>query len=124
VINYQGDLATEGGGFTATTPVGPYTYGTTLPSAGFNVDGSQLFYQTGVTPQRFDRAIAGSNFRLPGKTYSTAGDDPIFQNHYKDFEATLDQQLGDFTLELAIDRNVTRQQTNTERSAERERHLH
>ena len=113
VMNYAGDPITIAGGTSATTPIGPYTFGTTLPSAGFSVDDVYLLNQINITPQRFDRAIAGSNFRLPGKTYTMASDAPIYQNRYRDFQATLNQDFGPVFIELAVDKNYTNQETKT-----------
>lgn len=59
------------------------------PSAtGANNGEVNLLYQLGLPGDRFNRAIQGSNFELPGKTFTNQPDAPIMTQWMKDINLT------------------------------------
>lgn len=111
IMRYQNMAITQAGGATRTTPLGDYVQGPTLP--GFNaVDGS-LLHAIDLPANRFDRAIAGSNFRVPDERFTTAFDTHTIRQKYQDLQLTFDHRIGNVFIQAAVDTNRTRQSINT-----------
>jgi outer membrane receptor protein involved in Fe transport len=112
IMNYQNDPLTRGGGTTATTPIAGYTYGSNAP---FNSQG-RILHQLNVPSNRFDTAIANSEFRIPSEEFTMNIDAPLLLQRFKDLQLTVNQRIGDFYFELAGDVNRTAIQVNAEQN--------
>jgi outer membrane receptor protein involved in Fe transport len=105
VMNYQNDPVTFGGGENVVTPVGEFVAGT--GNANFNVFNSHILYSLNVPSNRFDRAIAGSAFRVPSDRFTQSSDAPVFRQRYKDLQLTFDHRIGPVFIQAAADINRT-----------------
>lgn len=110
VMKYENEPMTLGGGANSQVPIGGFLQGS-LP--GFNTANATLLYALNVPAKRFDNAIGGSEFRVPGPEFTTAFDIHTIQQRYKDLQLTVDHRIGDVFLQFAIDSNRTRQSINT-----------
>jgi hypothetical protein len=129
VMNYQNEAYTRRGDETARTPILAngvlYTRGTGLPFGNgatanafpaFNANPDpnvNLLYQPNLPADRFNRAIAGSNFRLPSKRFTNAfSDTPILVQVTKDVNVTLSHQVGNrWFFEIGADVNEVASRT-------------
>lgn len=124
IMNYQNEAITRRADETANTPLYvngvPFVRGTGLPfgngssatttPAYNNSPGSEinLLYQADLPASRFNRALAGSKFRLPDKRDNDSTDQPILRQRNKDANVTIAHQVGDrWFLELGADVNQT-----------------
>jgi outer membrane receptor protein involved in Fe transport len=107
VMNYQNDPNTISGDATKLTPLGNFVRNSLPAFGGANawIVGAQ-----NVPANRFDRAVAGSNFRVPNERFSTNFDKPTLTQRFKDIQVTVDHRIGDIFLQLAADSNRTRQE--------------
>ncbi len=97
-------------GGAATLPFGNAGSTSTLPAlitATSNGGELDLRYQQGLPDDRYNRALAGSNFRLPGKRFTNSADVEIIGQRTKDANFTLAHQVGD-SLYLELGGNVNR----------------
>ena len=110
IMNYQNEAFTRKADETVNTPILAngvlYTRGNGLPFG--NGSGSQtptatqnpggdvpFLYQINLPPDRFNRIIAGSAFRLPNKQFTVGFDSPLYVQDMKDVNLTLAHQVGD-----------------------------
>ncbi|MDO8632147.1 MAG: hypothetical protein Q7R41_16815, partial [Phycisphaerales bacterium] len=112
IMNYQNDAMTRGGGTTATTPIAGYTYGS---NASFDSQGRML-YMINVPANRFDTAIANSEFRIPAEEFTMNIDAPLLKQRFKDLQLTATHRIGDFHFEVAGDINRTSVEVNAEQN--------
>lgn len=102
IMNYFNDPMTRGAGNTSTTNDGGYTYGS---NASFNNSGASILHALNV-PNRFDNAIANSQFSLPSERFTNAPNTPSLDQRSKDLQLTLTQRFGDSLFgEVAADIN-------------------
>ena len=106
IMNYQNDPTTMSGGENNQVPLAGFVQGA-LPS--FASAGANILYSYDLPGNRFDNAIAGSAFRLPGKSFSLASDAPVIHERFKDLQLTFDHRIGDLFLQVAADINRNRQ---------------
>ncbi|MES2695172.1 MAG: TonB-dependent receptor plug domain-containing protein, partial [Verrucomicrobiota bacterium] len=92
VENYSNTLRTIGGGANTTTPVG----GVPLPAGAPSVN-----YSTRAINERlnapawaFDRAVAGSKFRVPDDDFAISTLTPTFRQNYQAYSAFLRHKFG------------------------------
>ncbi len=127
LMNYQNEGFTRRADSTRNTPILAngvlYTRGTGLPfgngagSQAFTatsepVDNLNFLYQINLAPDRFNRAIAGSAFRLPDKYFTQAFDSPLYIQDTKDATLTLAHQIGqDWFFELGANVNNVESKT-------------
>lgn len=104
IMHYQNDPITLSGGANSNAPIAGYVQGS-MPS--FGSANSTILYAHNVPEGRFANALAGSAFRLPGKSFSLASDAPVYAERFKDLQFTVDQKLGAFYLQVAADLNRT-----------------
>ncbi len=111
VENYANTMRTIGGGTNATTAVG----GVLVPAGGANVN-----YQTrpinealNAPAWRFDRAIAGSKFRVPDSSFAMSTLEPTLKQTYQSYSAFLRNRFGsNFHFETAV--NFAREARRTQ----------
>ena len=113
IASYTNEPITLGGGTTATTPIAGYTYGS---NAAFGLANANLVYAMNVPGNRFAGLEAASGFRRPSERFSINQDGPLLETTFRDFQATLEQRLGDFYLEIAGDVNKNSNYTNGEQN--------
>ena len=102
ILSMQYTPTTMAGGATSATPAGKYVSGA-MPS--FNLAGSNILHDIGGPEGRFDRAIAGSAFRIPSERFTLSPDAPLITQRFKDLQFTLTQRLGRYLFEFAADTN-------------------
>jgi len=111
VENFANTMRTIGGGANASTAVG----GVLVPAGGANVN-----YQTRAINEalnapawRFDRAIAGSRFRVPDPSFAMSTLDPTNKQVYQSYSAFLRNRIGsNLYLETAL--NFAREARRTQ----------
>jgi outer membrane receptor protein involved in Fe transport len=104
VMNYQNTAITLGAGANQQVPIGGklYTYATP------NASGTNLMYSLGLPAGRFEKAIAGSAFRIPDRRFTQSLDAPGFWQRFKDASFYLNHRVGEsLFLELAGDANTS-----------------
>jgi outer membrane receptor protein involved in Fe transport len=87
VINYANSGRTTG----ASTSVG----GVAVVGAAPNISGQDMTQELNVPGNRLDVVTANSKFRFPSRTFNVAPDGPAIQRDFADYDATVDQQVGD-----------------------------
>lgn len=102
VMNYQNTAITLGAGANTAVPIaGKFFAGTSVNAA--NAD---LLNSISLPADRFANAIRGSQFRLPGRSFSPSFDAPVFWQRYRDVALYLNHSVGrSLFFELALDRN-------------------
>lgn len=113
ISSYTNEPITIGGGTTATTPIAGYTYGS---NPAFGLTNANLLYAMNVPGNRFDGVEAASGFRRPSERFSINQNGPLLESTFRDFQATLEQRLGDFYVEVAADINKNSNYTNGEQN--------
>lgn len=111
VMSYQWDPITMGGGQSTGTPVAGY-----LPvpgSPGFGTDNATILYARNVPENRFANAIAGSEYRMPSRSFSLASDWPVLTERFRDLQVTVDHRIRNVYFQFAADANRTDQRTYT-----------
>ncbi len=102
IASYSNEAITVGGGTTATTPIGGFTYGS---SPAFGLAGANLLEAFNVPNNRFDIAETASGFRRPSRSFSINQDGPLLASTFRDLQLTIEQRFGDFYAEVAADVN-------------------
>ncbi len=110
IMNYQGDPFTLSAEANQNVPISGIIRGS-APS--FGAANSRLLYPVNLPAGMYDKAIAGSAFRLPSDSFTNAMDVPTLTQHFRDLQLTLDHRIGDVFIEMAIDHNRTKQFANT-----------
>jgi outer membrane receptor for ferric coprogen and ferric-rhodotorulic acid len=113
ISSYTNEPITIGGGTTATTPIGGFTYGS---NPAFGLTNTNLLVAMNVLPNRFDIAESRSYFRRPSRDFSINQDGPLLESTFRDVQLTIEQKLGDFYVELAGDINKNSNYTNGEQN--------
>jgi outer membrane receptor protein involved in Fe transport len=113
ISSYTNEPITIGGGTTATTPIGGYTYGS---NPAFGLTNTNLLEAMNVPTNRFDIVEANSYFRRPSRSFSINQDGPLLESTFRDLQVTLEQRFGDFYLEVAGDINKNSNYTNGEQN--------
>lgn len=113
VSSYTNEPITLGGGTTATTPIGGFVSGT---APAFGLTNTNLLYAMNVPGNRFDTVEASSGFRRPSERFSINQNGPLLESTFRDFQATIEQRLGDFYVEVAADINKNSNYTNGEQN--------
>lgn len=106
IMNYQNDPTTMSGGENNQVPLAGFVQGS-LPS--FSSAGANILYSFNLPGNRFDNAVSGSEFRIPGKAFSLASDAPVIHERFKDVQLTFDHRIGNLFLQVAADINRNRQ---------------
>ena len=102
VASYVNEPITIGGGTTATTPIAGYVSGS---APAFGLTNTNLLYAWNVPAARFDTVEAASGFRRPSERFSINQDGPLLESTFRDVQLTIEQRLGDFSVEVAADIN-------------------
>lgn len=94
----------------ATAPAnaaGTFIGGVPIVGGAIGAVGHPLLYQLNLPANRFDRAIAGSSFRVPGREFRTGfSNRPTYKQRFRDFTGYFNHQFGKSVfLELAADYN-------------------
>ena len=113
ISSYTNEPITIGGGTTATTPIAGFTSGS---NAAFGLTNANLVYAMDVPGNRFDGIEATSRFRRPSERFSINQNGPLLESTFRDVQATVEQRLGDFYVELAADVNKNSNYTNGEQN--------
>ncbi|MEY2879205.1 MAG: hypothetical protein RLZZ15_1585, partial [Verrucomicrobiota bacterium] len=79
----------------AALPFGNGATATGAPTATQSNNEVNLINQINLPDDRFNRALAGSKFRLPGERFSQAPDAPVLIQDTKDVNFALSHQVGD-----------------------------
>ncbi|WP_158277476.1 TonB-dependent receptor plug domain-containing protein [Opitutus sp. ER46] len=110
LYGYTNWAITRGAGDTSSTYAGTYLQGS-LPA--WNQSGATLLNAVNVAPNRFDRALANSKFRLPSRAFTNAPDLPLLDSDFRDLQATLSKRIGDdLFVEIAADMNGVKNDIN------------
>jgi hypothetical protein len=80
---------------TAALPFGNDATATGAPTATQSNNEVNLLNQINLPADRFNRALAGSKFRLPGERFSQAPDAPVLIQDTKDVNFALSHQVGE-----------------------------
>ncbi|MCX6952083.1 MAG: TonB-dependent receptor [Verrucomicrobia bacterium] len=104
VMNYQNTALTLGAGANTGVPIaGKFYAGTTV-----NASGADLLNSINLPSGRFDNAIRGSAFRIPGRQFSPSFDAPVFWQRYHDTALYINHSVGkSLFFELALDKNYS-----------------
>jgi len=113
VASYTNEPITIGGGTTATTPIAGYVSGS---APAFGLTNANLVHAWNVPSARFDAVEAASGFRRPSERFSINQDGPLLESTFRDVQLTVEQRLGDFSVELAADINKNSNYTNGEQN--------
>ncbi|MCX6951794.1 MAG: hypothetical protein NTV51_06465 [Verrucomicrobia bacterium] len=113
ISSYTNEPITLGGGTTATTPIAGFVSGS---APAFGLTNTNLLYAMNVPGSRFDTVEATSGFRRPSRSFSINQNGPLLESTFRDFQATIEQRLGDFYVELAADVNKNSNYTNGEQN--------
>ncbi len=113
ISSYTNEPITIGGGTTATTPIGGFTYGS---APAYGLANTNLVEAMNVLPNRFDIAESRSSFRRPSRDFSINQDGPLLESTFREVQLTLEQKLGDFYAEVAADVNKNSNHTNGEQN--------
>lgn len=113
VASYTNEPITIGGGTTASTPIAGYVSGT---APAFGLTNANLVHAWNVPSARFDTVEAASGFRRPSERFSINQDGPLLESTFRDVQLTVEQRLGDFSVELAADINKNSNYTNGEQN--------
>jgi outer membrane receptor protein involved in Fe transport len=113
ISSYTNEAITLGGGTTATTPIAGYTYGS---GPAFGLTNANPVYAMNVPGNRYDLIEANSGFRRPSERFSINQNGPLLESTFRDVQATIEQRLGDFYVELAADINKNSNYTNGEQN--------
>jgi outer membrane receptor protein involved in Fe transport len=90
LINYAQMAQTLGGNANTAVPVG----GALVTGLSANIAGQPMGYSHGLPANRFDRAITGSNFRLPDRSFSTSPDAVLREERHKILTLGVTHQFG------------------------------
>ncbi len=99
VENFSNTMRSIGGGVNATTAVG----GVPLPAGAPSVNYSTRAINERINAPawQFDRAVAGSKFRVPDDDFAISTLTPTFVQEYQAYSAFLRHRIGDLHLETA-----------------------
>ncbi len=102
IIHFQNSPTTVGA-----SAAGTFVGGRPIVGTGINTAGQSILYQINLPEDRFNRAIAGSQFRLPGREFTHYySNRPTLKQSYRDIALYLNHQFGRaFFVELAGDYN-------------------
>lgn len=104
VMNYQNSAITLGAAANAQVPIGGKIYVGGTP----NANGTDILNSIGLPADRFDNAIAGSQFRLPSREFTQSFDSPGFWQRFQDAALYVNHSIGSsLFLEVAFDANDT-----------------
>lgn len=102
MINFQNMPTTV-----AANGAGTFIGGVPIVGGSVNTAGQSILYQLNLPANRFDRAIAGSAFRLPRREFTPRfSNRPTYTQRYRDITLYFNHQIGrSFFMELAGDYN-------------------
>ncbi len=102
IMNFQFMGATAG-----PNAAGTFIGGVPIVGGAVGVVGHPVLFQQNLPANRFDRAIAGSSFRVPGREFRTGfSNRPTFKQLFRDFTGYFNHQFGKSVfLELAANYN-------------------
>jgi outer membrane receptor protein involved in Fe transport len=102
VMNFQNSAITLGAGANAQIPIGGRLYVGATP----NASGTDILNSIGLPANRFDSALAGSQFQIPSRRFSLAFDAPTYRQRYSDVSVFLNHAIGNsLFFEAALDAN-------------------
>ena len=113
ISSYTNEPITLGGGTTSTTPIAGFVSGSNPAFGLTNANPVEAF---DVPSGRFDVAEANSGFRRPSRRFSINQNGPLLETTFRDVQATIEQRLGDFYVEIAADINKNSNYTNGEQN--------
>jgi outer membrane receptor protein involved in Fe transport len=100
---------TIGGNDSAAVPVG----GMIVVGPSANISGQPLNEALNLPDSRFDRAMAGSRFRVPSRTFAVSTNNPSFVQNYHSFSGFFTQRLTP-NLFASVDGNYSKERRVTE----------
>lgn len=109
VLDLSRTARTLGGNANASVPVG----GTIVVGPSSNIDGNPLNEALNMPANRLDRAIAGSRFRMPDRTFAVSSENPSFVQPARSFSSFLTQRFGEHWF-ASVDYNYSRERRTTE----------
>ena len=109
VLDLARTARTLGGNANASVPVG----GVLVAGPSANIDGNPLNEALNLPASRLDRAIAGSRFRVPDRTFAVSSNNPSFVQPARSFSSFLTQRLGEHWF-ASVDYNYSRERRTTE----------
>ena len=102
VMNYQNSAITLGAAANAQVPIGGRIYVGNTP----NASGTDILNTIDLPGNRFDNAIAGSQFRLPDRRFTQSPDAPSFWQRFHDVALYVNHTVGrTLFVEAAFDAN-------------------
>ena len=102
ILSFTNNVRTE-----PANGAGTFAGGVPIVGGAISTAGQPLLYQLNLPANRFDRAIAGSSFRVPDRAYRNRFTNrPIIKQRFRDFTLFFNHQVGkSLFLELAADFN-------------------
>lgn len=91
LVNYQNTVGTLGGNSATGVPVG----GVSVVGPSVNIQSQSILYALNLPSNRFDKAFAGSSFKLPDREFTTSPNAPLRTDRYKNFTFGGTQKLTD-----------------------------
>lgn len=91
LISWTGSMVTLGGNANAAVPVG----GQLVTGPLANIASQSMLAAGNLPASRFDKAIAGSKFRVPARSFSVSPDAPLYTQRYKNCSLFVNHQWGD-----------------------------
>jgi outer membrane receptor protein involved in Fe transport len=90
LVNYGNNAITLAGNANAAVPIG----GAIVNGSGLTVAGQNFMEQLGLPANRFARAVAGSKFRYPARTFTTSYAGPLISQDFVNAETALTHTIG------------------------------
>lgn len=90
IVNYGLTAITLAGNANAAVPIG----GALVNGAGLTVSGQNFLEQINLPANRFDRALAGSRFRIPSRSFTTSYDGPLIRQDFVNLESAFTHVVG------------------------------
>lgn len=91
IVNWDGFAFTQGGNAATNTPIGGQLVAG--PTAGYS--DAPIIGALNRPTNAFDRAVAGSSFRIPGRKFTTTHDDDTWRSYFENYIVSFDQKIGE-----------------------------
>ena len=91
IVNYENFAFTQGGNAAASVPIG----GALVTGATAGYADAPIIGGVNRPENAFSRAIAGSQFRVPGREFTTSHAGDTWRSYYQNYIVGFDQQIGE-----------------------------
>lgn len=91
IVNWDGFAFTQGGNAATNVPIGGQLVAG--PTAGYA--DAPIIGAVARPAGAFDRAMAGSSFRVPGRKFTTTHDGDTWRSYFENYIVSFDQKVGD-----------------------------